>query len=306
MIEPADEAAVHAQLGRPPRAIHGVAHRCPCGNPDVVATEPRLPDGTPFPTTYYLTCPRAASLIGTLEGSGLMKEMQDRLADDAELAAAYRAAHEAYLADRATPRRRARDRRRLGRRHARPREVPARARRPRAGRRPRRQPARRRGARAPRRLVGRRTLCRASSDRPDRRHRLRHQHDQAADRLAAARRAGPRVDGWCGSGRASTAPAGSPTRRWRGPSRRSTSTPRCCREHGVERLRFCATSATRDAANADAVRRRCRASGWASGPEVLSRRRGGRALVRRRRPQPACRARRRRCWWSTSAAARPS
>ena len=102
MIDPDDEQVVRAQLGRPPRAVHGVAHRCPCGHPDVVATEPRLPDGTPFPTTYYLTCPRAASLIGTLEGSGLMKDMQERLADDADLAAGYRAAHDAYLADRAT------------------------------------------------------------------------------------------------------------------------------------------------------------------------------------------------------------
>jgi hypothetical protein len=67
----------------------------------VVVTEPRLPDGTPFPTTYYLTCPRATSQIGTLEGSGLMREMEERLADDAALASAYRAAHAAYLADRA-------------------------------------------------------------------------------------------------------------------------------------------------------------------------------------------------------------
>jgi hypothetical protein len=66
-----------------------------------MVTEPRLPDGTPFPTTYYLTCPRATSLIGTLEGSGLMREMEHRLAEDAELASAYRVAHEAYLADRA-------------------------------------------------------------------------------------------------------------------------------------------------------------------------------------------------------------
>ena len=67
---------------------------------DVVTTEPRLPNGTPFPTTYYLTCPRAASRIGTLEGSGLMKEMEARLESDAGLAAAYRRAHQAYLADR--------------------------------------------------------------------------------------------------------------------------------------------------------------------------------------------------------------
>jgi hypothetical protein len=101
MIAPEDEAVIERQLGRPPRAIHDVGHRCPCGNPDVVTTEPRLPDGTPFPTTFYLTCPRAASRIGTLEGSGLMKEMQDRLGTDEELAAAYRAAHERYLAVRA-------------------------------------------------------------------------------------------------------------------------------------------------------------------------------------------------------------
>lgn len=93
-----DEEVIAEQLGRPPRAIHGIGHRCPCGNPDVVATEPRLDDGTPFPTTFYLTCPRAASMIGTLEASGLMKEMSERLEQDAGLAAAYRAAHEAYLA----------------------------------------------------------------------------------------------------------------------------------------------------------------------------------------------------------------
>ena len=98
MIEPADEAVIEAQLGRPPRAIHDIGHRCPCGNPDVVATEPRLDDGTPFPTTFYLTCPRAASMIGTLEASGLMKEMSDRLESDPELAAGYRRAHESYLA----------------------------------------------------------------------------------------------------------------------------------------------------------------------------------------------------------------
>ena len=100
-IDPADLAAIERQLGRTPRGIAAVGHRCPCGQPDVATTEPRLPNGTPFPTTYYLTCPRAASRIGTLEGSGLMKEMEARLASDPDLAASYRAAHEAYLADRA-------------------------------------------------------------------------------------------------------------------------------------------------------------------------------------------------------------
>jgi hypothetical protein len=100
-VEAADAALIEQQLGRRPRGMHAIGHRCPCGNPSVVTTEPRLPNGTPFPTTYYLTCPRVNSRIGTLEESGLMRQMQARLAEDEELAAAYRAAHEAYLADRA-------------------------------------------------------------------------------------------------------------------------------------------------------------------------------------------------------------
>jgi hypothetical protein len=100
-LEPSDLTAVEVQLGRTPRGTRAVGHRCPCGLPDVVITEPRLPDGAPFPTTYYLTCPRAASLIGTLEGSGVMREMERRLEDDPDLAASYVAAHEAYLDARA-------------------------------------------------------------------------------------------------------------------------------------------------------------------------------------------------------------
>jgi len=102
MIEPigsSDEATIAAQLGRTPRGMAGVAWRCPCGKPGVVATEAALPDGTPFPTTYYLTCPRAAAACSTLEAEGVMREMSDRLVDE-ELAAAYGAAHLAYLADR--------------------------------------------------------------------------------------------------------------------------------------------------------------------------------------------------------------
>jgi len=99
-LSAADRASVADQLGREPRAIRAVAHRCPCGNPDAIETSPRLPDGTPFPTLYYLTCPRAAAAIGTLEASGLMREMSDRLRTDEALAAAYRGAHESYLSRR--------------------------------------------------------------------------------------------------------------------------------------------------------------------------------------------------------------
>jgi hypothetical protein len=96
----ADRAAVAAQLGRVPRGVAAVAYRCPCGKPAVLATEPRLLDGSPFPTTYYLTCPRAVAAASRLESDGRMVQLTQRLASDPDLAAAYRAAHESYLADR--------------------------------------------------------------------------------------------------------------------------------------------------------------------------------------------------------------
>lgn len=100
-FDPADLATLAVQLGRPVRGVLAVAHRCRDNHPSVVETAPRLPDGTPFPTLYYLTCPSAVAAVSTLESGGLMKEMTHRLATDPELAAAYRAAHDAYLARRA-------------------------------------------------------------------------------------------------------------------------------------------------------------------------------------------------------------
>jgi hypothetical protein len=94
-----DEAAIAAQLGRAPRGLLGVAHRCPCGLPDVAETAPRLPDGSPFPTLYYLTCPRAAAAVSKLEAAGIMRDMTARLAGDA-LRDRYESAHRDYLARR--------------------------------------------------------------------------------------------------------------------------------------------------------------------------------------------------------------
>lgn len=99
-VAEADRAEIAAQLGREPRGLLAVAARCPSGHPSVVATSPRLPDGTPFPTLYYLTCPRLSSLASTLEAGGVMREMTERLAVDSDLAAAYRRAHVSYLAER--------------------------------------------------------------------------------------------------------------------------------------------------------------------------------------------------------------
>lgn len=100
-MEAGDLEIIEQQLGRAPRGVADVAWRCPCGKPGVVKTRPRLDNGTPFPTTYYLTCPRAVAGCSTLEASGLMAEMTERLGEDAALADGYRRAHEAYLADRA-------------------------------------------------------------------------------------------------------------------------------------------------------------------------------------------------------------
>ena len=100
MLADDDRAAVAAQLGRAPRGDSVVAHRCPCGRPDVLRTHPLLDDGTPFPTVYYLTCPRATAACSRLESTGVMREMEARLGADPELSARYRGAHDAYLTDR--------------------------------------------------------------------------------------------------------------------------------------------------------------------------------------------------------------
>jgi len=95
-----DLAVVRRQLGRPPRGVTAIAHRCPCGRPDVVQTAPRLPDGTPFPTLYYLTCPRAAAAVSRQEAAGVMRDMTERLARDGELRRDYQAADQDYRARR--------------------------------------------------------------------------------------------------------------------------------------------------------------------------------------------------------------
>lgn len=96
----ADIASLEKQLGRQMRDVVGIGARCVCGNPIVVVTKPRLSDGSPFPTFYYLSLPAATAALSTLEASGFMAELQERLGVEPELAAAYRSAHEAYLADR--------------------------------------------------------------------------------------------------------------------------------------------------------------------------------------------------------------
>ena len=95
-----DIAVVSAQLGRPARDVVGISARCVCGNPTVVSTRPRLSDGTPFPTFYYLTHPAATAAISQLEATQVMVEYNGLLAEDEALRDAHAAAHRAFLADR--------------------------------------------------------------------------------------------------------------------------------------------------------------------------------------------------------------
>lgn len=96
----ADIAAVSEQLGREARGVVGIAARAADGSPTVVATAPRLPDGSPFPTFYYLCHPEAVAAASRLEAVGVMNEFNALLAEDPELLAQYERAHEQYIADR--------------------------------------------------------------------------------------------------------------------------------------------------------------------------------------------------------------
>lgn len=77
-----------------------MSYRSPDGVPGVVMTAPRLDDGTPFPTLYYLTDPRLTAEASRLEVAGVMKWQTARLAESEELQADYQAAHENFLAKR--------------------------------------------------------------------------------------------------------------------------------------------------------------------------------------------------------------
>lgn len=99
-ISDQDLAEVTRQLGRPARDILEIAARCVCGRPLVVKTNPRLSDGTPFPTLFYLTQPAVTAAVSTLEATGLMAQLQQQLEDDESLKSHYEAAHKSYLEER--------------------------------------------------------------------------------------------------------------------------------------------------------------------------------------------------------------
>ncbi|EPI49183.1 Ppx/GppA phosphatase family protein [Gardnerella vaginalis JCP8108] len=93
----ADRDIVKRQLGRFPRGMVAVGARCACGRPLAVITRPCLEDGTPFPTTCYLTSPEAVKAASHLEAQGFMKECNNLLNNDNDVAKKYEQAHKYYL-----------------------------------------------------------------------------------------------------------------------------------------------------------------------------------------------------------------
>lgn len=82
-----DREVVARQLGRSPRALRGVAARCPFGLPAVTEQEPYDDDGRPFPTTYYLTCRHLVAAVARLEARGGVERWSEEAEVDDELRA---------------------------------------------------------------------------------------------------------------------------------------------------------------------------------------------------------------------------
>jgi uncharacterized protein len=99
-VDDRDRGVVSVQLGRPARGNPAIVHTCGFGLPTVVRVDPRLDDGTPFPTTFWLSCPVMRSAVGRLEADHAMVGLNERLERDEAFAADYAAAHDRYVAAR--------------------------------------------------------------------------------------------------------------------------------------------------------------------------------------------------------------
>jgi len=95
-LNPDDAAVVASQLGRVPRGSWRVAARCIAGAPLVIAVAPVLEDASPFPTTFWLTCPRLVERVGELESAGEGARYAARAERDMDFAAALLGADAAY------------------------------------------------------------------------------------------------------------------------------------------------------------------------------------------------------------------
>ena len=81
-----DRAVVAVQIGREPRSKVVVAARCHLGLPVVIDVPPILEDGTPFPTTHWLTCPLATTRISRIESDGGVRDADALISSDIDVA----------------------------------------------------------------------------------------------------------------------------------------------------------------------------------------------------------------------------
>jgi exopolyphosphatase/guanosine-5'-triphosphate,3'-diphosphate pyrophosphatase len=100
-----DLPVVAQQLGREPLSPFTVVARCavgePVGHPLVIRNEPFDPDGHPFPTTFWLSCPAAVKAVSRIESEGAIGEINDRIERDPAFADAVERGHRAYARERA-------------------------------------------------------------------------------------------------------------------------------------------------------------------------------------------------------------
>jgi hypothetical protein len=81
-----DRAVVAWQIGRPPRAFRRVACRCAHGYPAVTEQAAATEGGSPFPTTYWLTCPWLVAAVSRVEASGGVERWSRAAQEDPALA----------------------------------------------------------------------------------------------------------------------------------------------------------------------------------------------------------------------------
>jgi uncharacterized protein len=100
MLDLADEQQIARQMGHTARHVVAVAARCPAGHPSVITCYPLRREGqriVPFPTLYWLTCPRLSRQLSHLERDGAIATIAAELAADPALQALFRKNHEDYI-----------------------------------------------------------------------------------------------------------------------------------------------------------------------------------------------------------------
>ncbi|RLE13150.1 MAG: hypothetical protein DRJ28_07875 [Actinobacteria bacterium] len=95
-----DRQVVTVQIGRPPRSPFDVRARCHLDLPIVIDVPPILDDGTPFPTTHWLTCRLALLRVSRIESQGGVAAADRLIAEDPDISRSFAEAMSRYQTDR--------------------------------------------------------------------------------------------------------------------------------------------------------------------------------------------------------------